>query len=209
MNHLSSTAQRRLIRIAYLLPAISGAIMLSLFAIPNMFFLFQGEAHETWSLLGLLGNTWKVCSELSEVSVNAFWFSIVMRFFVVLSFLAIVGYLLTAIPAAICSSMAFSLPPTHPEANHAKRWMQFFCPNRIVYAISNLFPLVAALFPHVLLSNYRAQLGYSMQLWYVPQWLPLWLVVAVLIAINLGGFFALLGAQSREQMDMFRLYKKK
>ena len=48
-----------------------------------------------------------------------------------------------------------------------------------------------------------------MQLFYEPAWLPLWLVVAVLVVVNLVGFFALLGAQEREEMDMFRLYKKK
>ena len=182
--------------------------MLILFAIPNLFFLYQGEAHKTWSLFGLLGNTWKECSRLGDVSVNAFWFSMTMRFFVVLSLLAMLGYLLTAIPAAICSSKAFSVPPTHPDANRAKRWLRFFCPNRILYAVTNLLLLVSALFPHILLANYRSQMGYVMELWYTPQWLPLWLVAAVLAVLNLTSFFALLPAQEREQMDMFRLYKK-
>jgi len=109
----------------------------------------------------------------------------------------------------ICSIKAFSVPHTHPDANRAKRWMRFFCPNRITYALANLLPLLPAFFPHILLSNYRSQLGYLMQLFYEPAWLPLWLVVAVLVVVNLVGFFALLGAQEREEMDMFRLYKKK
>ena len=119
------------------------------------------------------------------------------------------GYSFVAIPAAICSVKAFSVPYTHLEANHAKRWMRFFCPNRITYALANLLLLLPALFPHILVSNYLSQLGYLMELWFTPHWLPLWLVVAVLVSVNLVGFFALLGAQSREQMDMFRLYKKK
>lgn len=208
MKHLSSTAQRRLIRLSYLLPAISGALMLVLFAVPCMFFLYNGEAYQTWSLFGLLGNTWKVCGELSEASANAVWFSFTMRFFVIASYLALIGYALVAVPSAICSYKAFSVPYTHPDANHAKRWLRFFCPNRITYVLANLLPLLTALFPHILLSNYRSQLGYAMELWYVPQWLPLWLAVAVLTALDLVSFFALLGAQEREQMDMFRLYKK-
>jgi len=208
MKTLSSNAQRRLIRLSYLLPAISGAIMLILFLTPCMFFFYKGEAHETQSLFGLLGNTWRVSGSLSEANVNAVWFAFVMRFFVILSYVALLGYALVAIPAAIFSTQAFALPPTHPDANQAKRWLRFFCPNRITYVLANLLPLLTALFPHILLSNYRSQLGYAMELWYVPQWLPLWLAVAVLTALDLVSFFALLGAQEREQMDMFRLYKK-
>ena len=183
--------------------------MLILFAIPNMFFLYQGEAHETWSLFGLLGNTWKVCGDLTDTSVNVFWFSIIMRVFVALSYVALLGYMLVAVPAAICSAWAFSLPPTHPDANQAKRWFRFFCPNRITLALVNLLPLLPTFFPHVLLSNYRSQLGYVMKLYYEPAWLPLWLVVAVLMVANTVLCFAFLAAQEREQMDMFRLYKKK
>jgi hypothetical protein len=209
MNEMTQSSKKGLIRLSYLLPAISGGVMLILFLIPCMFFFYNGEAHRTWSLFGLLGNTWKICGELTRTSAEVFWFSIVMRFFVVLSFLAILGYLLMAIPAAICSVKAFSFPPTHPEANSAKRWLRFFCPNRITFAISNLLLLLPALFPNILLSNYRSQLGYVMKLYYEPLPLPLWLVAAVLIVLNLTVFFALLGEQEREQMDMFRLYKKK
>ena len=209
MKTLSSNAQRRQIRLSYLLPAISGALMLVLFAVPCMFFLYNGEAYQTWSLFGLLGNTWKVCGELSEASANAVWFSFTMRFFVIASYLALIGYALVAVPSAICSCKAFSVPYTHPDANHAKRWLRFFCPNRVTYALVHLLPLLPALFPHILLANYRSQLGYFMELWYTPQWLPLWSVVALLIVVDLVGAFALLGAQAREQMDMFCLYKKK
>ena len=209
MKQLSNRAAWTLIRLTYLLPLISGGILLIWACVPHLFFFYRGEVYETQSLFGLIGNTWKECAALSEGSAGAVWFSFVMRTFVILSYLAILGYTLTAIPAAICSCVAFSKSPTDPNANRAKRWMRFFCPNRVTYVISNLLLLLPAFFPQILCSNYRSQLGYAMEVCYIPSWMPGWLITALLVTVNVVSFLCLLSAQSREHMDMFRLYKAK
>ena len=211
MKALSNRSAWTLIRLSYLLPAISGVILLVWACVPHLFFFYDGEAYETWSLFGLLANTWKTCSGLLEgktgASVQAAYFSYTMMLFVVLSFLAMLGYAITAIPSAICSCIAFSKAPTDPDANRAKRWLRFFGPNRVIFVITNLVPLLPAFFPYILLANYRSQLGYVMKVYYVGP--PAWAIALLLIAINVATFLCLLGAQAREHMDMFRLYKAK
>lgn len=211
MRRLSSPARRAWIRIAYLLPLITGVLLLIYALIPHLFFSYEEAIYNTQSPFELMGNTWRECRTLlngSEASANAVMFSMVQSAVVVLSWVCILLYAVVALAAAICSCVAFSNRPTSKEANRAKRWMQFFCANRVLYVLACLLPLLPAAFPHILLASYREFLFYdSMKLFFMSP--PDLAVAAVAVLCNLLSFFLLLSAQNEEHMDMFRLYKAK
>ena len=212
MKKLSAPTRRALIRTAYLMPAISGLILLIYGCIPHLFYLYENVAYDTLSTFSLMSNTFSECCGIlrgtTEGSQEALLFAYAMTFFVILFWIALIAYAITAVASAVCSTYAFSHEPTAQNANRAKRWMQFFCPNRIFYVINNLLVLIPAAFPHILLYFYYNQFGYlGMSVhFFGPSDI---LLAAILVLLNLASFLALLPAQASEHMDMFRLYKKK
>ncbi len=212
MKQLPASVARPLIRLSYLLPAITGSVMLIWAIVPHMFFLFNGTPFENdHSLFSLMGNTWNECvaamSGSAEASANALYFSYSMIAVTALSWIAIVGYAATAISSAICSCMAFAYPPTAKEANRAKRYLRFLCPNRILYVLSNLALLFPAFFPQILVSLYHSLFNYDMEVYYYAA--PAWLIVLLCLLFNIAAFLLSLPDQARTHMDMFRLYKAK
>ena len=212
MKALSSSTLRLLIRIAYLLPAIGGLILLIYALIPHIYFIYDGAAYETLSTFTLVGNTFSDCSALLDGTTDgsnyAAVFSYLMIFFGILFWIGIICYTVMAASAAICSCLAFSQKPTAKESNQAKRWFRFFCPNRGLYIFSNLLILLSAAFPHILLYFYHTQLGYtSMSVHFFG--ISDLVLAAILVLLNLVFFIALLPAQSAEHLDMYRLYKAK
>ena len=211
MIRLSSPARRAWIRIAYLLPALVALLLLIYACIPHLFFLFEGEAHETLNLFTLMSNTWDEGRALikgaTDGSGNALMFSYIMTCGVIVSWVAIVLYTLVTGPAAVCSCYAFSKEPTSRESNLAKRWLRFFCPNRILFVLTNLLPIFPSLFPYLLLANYRAYWNYDIKLFYIGP--PAWVLVVLLLLLGILPFLLLLPAQASEHLDMFRLYKAK
>ncbi len=205
-----STPRRLSIRLAYLAPLITGVILMIYGLIPHIFFMMNGKAYATLSTSELMSNTWSECRALFEgesASAGAFMFATWMRIAVVASWICIVLYAIFCIAATVCSTVAFAYPPTSKEANRAKRWMQFFCPNRPLYLLSCLLPLFPAAFPHLLLLCYRTQLVYDMSLHFIG--LSDLLLAAILAALNIASFLLTLKDQDRGHLDLYRLYKSK
>ena len=211
MSRPSSPLLRVLIRIAYFLPAIFGLTMLILAFVPHIFFFYNGTAYETQSMFDLMANTWEECQVMLDGSVNgssaAYFFSLIMSVFVVLSWICGILYAITAIASAVCSCIAFSYPPTHRNSNRTKKWLQFFCPNRALYVISTLVLLLPAAFPQILQHFYRTQFAYDMKLHFIG--VNDLILAIVLVVLNTVFFLALLHAQEIEHLDLFRLYKSK
>ncbi len=212
MKRLPSSCRRTLIRIAYLLPAISGLILLVYALIPHLYFVYENTAYETLGTFTLVSNTFAECNALlsgtTEGSAGAIFFAYGMSVFAVLFWIALALYGVTATAAAVTSVRAFSAEPTSRESNRAKRWLRFFCPNRGVYVFCNLLLLLAAAFPQILVWFYHSQLGYTdMQLHFFGPPGLVWALLSVLLSV--GSFLALLPAQAEEHLDMFRLYKAK
>lgn len=211
MSRAPSLLRRALIRIAYLLPAIFGIVMLIVALLPHVFFFYNGAAYETQSMLSLMASTWEESRAMLDGSVNgssaAYFFSLIMSVFVVLSWVCGILYALTAAASAVCSCIAFAYPPTHPISNRSKRWMQFFCPNRVLYVLSNLLLLLPAAFPQILQHFYRTQFAYDMKLYFIG--VNDLILAIVFVVVNVTSFLALLPAQADEHMDLFRLYKSK
>ena len=210
MMRLSSPTKQGLIRLCYLLPAITGIALAVWAFVPHLFFMYGDVLYETRSPFDLVCNTWTECQALlngAEASPAAVSFSLVMSAVVIALWICVVIYATVALAAAICSTVAFSYRPTAREANQAKRWMQFFCANRVLYAIANLLILLPAAFSHILLAAYQKQMHYEMSLHFIG---PSDLILAILaLLLNLGAFLLLLRAQGEEHMDLFRLYKAK
>ena len=211
---MSNRAARRwgLIRLSYLMPAISGVLLLIWGLIPHLYFYHDGAAYETMSSLSLVTNTFSTCREVlngsTEGSELAILFSNTMRFFCVLFWLGVLSYTLAAVTSAICSCYAFSKDPTSRDANRAKRWMRFFCPGRVGFVLMQAVALLSAAFPHILTYFYRMHMGYrDMSVhFFGPSDLVL---CAILLLCNIALFLATLRAQAEEHMDMYRLYKAK
>lgn len=219
MKQLPSSLSRPLIRITYCLPLLFGIVMLIHASVPHVFYIYMQDnvpnMGEDQSLFGLMSSTWKLCTAwikgtaegTAEGTPNAFYFSYMMNTAVVISWIAMVLYALTAIPAAICSFIAFSFPPTSRVSNQAKRWLQLFCPNRVLYVLALLLPLIPTSFSLFLQFGYRKLMHYDMTVHY--QGISDLALAAILTAISLAAFLLLLPAQRDEQMDMYRLCKPK
>lgn len=209
MNERTPSSRRALCRLAYLLPFIVGVILLIWASLPHVFFVKDGEAHVTMSLFRLLRNTWTDCrtvmSGTTENTAAAAYFSYIMSACVVVSWLSIAAFALNATVSAFCSFSALGKNPTAPEVNDAKRWMKFFCFNRVWLAITLLFPILPTLFPIILAHMYRKIFVYNITVHYFGP--PAWIVVILLSLSQFALFVATLRAQSEEHLDMFRLYK--
>ena len=209
MTDRKTNTRRALCRLAYLLPFLVGVILLIWACLPHVFFVKDGEAHQTMSLFRLMRNTWTECrtvmSGTTENTAAAAYFSYIMSAYAVASVVATVGFAVNATASAFCSLSALGKAPTHPEANDAKRWMRFFCFNRIWLAVTLLFPILPTLFPVVLAHMYRKMFVYDITVHYFGP--PAWIVVILLSVAQLALFLATLRAQADLHLDMFRLYK--
>ncbi len=210
MSHSSSALRRTWIRLSYLLPALTGLVLLIFFCVPHVFFMLDGEPHATLSPYTLLCRSWSESQGLREAqsaTPAATTFAMLISVVVALSWILMIVYAIVAIAAAVCSTVAFSYGPTDRNANRAKRWLQFFCPNRALLWLSALFPLLPAAFPYILLACYRKYLLYDMSLHFIgPSDL---LIASIATVLNLTLMILTLRAQSEEHMDMYRLYKAK
>ena len=211
MKQPSSALSRALIRVTYLLPALFGLCLLILAFVPHVFFMYNGKLQPTNSPFVLMSNTWEattpVVSAATQSSSTTYFFSLIMTVLTVLSWVCIFIYASMAIASAICSTVAFSCAPTDRLANRAKRWMHFFCPNRVMYVVSNLLLLLPAAFPNLLAHFYRTQLGYDVKVFFIGA--SDLLLAVIFILLSTAAFLALLPMQAREEMDMYRLANRK
>ncbi|MBQ8431350.1 MAG: hypothetical protein IJX28_00550 [Clostridia bacterium] len=207
---MPSAQKRGWIRLAYLFPILVGTLLLIYACLPHIYFIYNGEVHETVSSWELFGNTWSECRALlkaENATQEAVFFSYVLLTFAVLSMLLLLVHAAVAVASAVFSCRAFSYPPTDRMANRSKRWLQFFCPGRICYVVVGLFPLVPACLPHLLSYLYKAYFGLDVRACFF--FLPDVAMAGILTLMSTLAFLLTLGIQAEEHMDMFRLYKKK
>lgn len=201
------------IRVVYLLPLVLGLLLLLFALIPHTYFVYKDAAYENQSLFTLLGNTWDECRSMlkneaaTQYAQYAIAFSYIMLTVVILVWIFDIVYAAYAILTAVFSIRAFSVSPTDRIANRSKRWLHLLCPNRFCYVILGLLPILQGFFPSILSYCYRTRLGLDMRVYYLGIHDPI--VTSVLVLLTQGAFLLTLRAQSREHMDMFRLYKKK
>jgi len=213
MKPLPSKVARPLTVAVYLLPLLVGIFLLIWAVLPHMFyFLPPDDPRESLSLFDIMGDTWDTCGVLlnGNTTPENMYFPYIMGFCVILSWISIILYAVAALPAAICSVVAFCYPPTARNANLAKRWLQIFCPNRCTYVIFQLLPIFPALFPIVLTACLRSMFpgGEKLVLLYEAV-IPDWVLVGALVLFQTVAFLLLIPSQKKERMDMFTIYKSK
>ena len=206
-----SLLRRRLIRLVYLLPAITWLWVLIGACIPHLYFVYEDVAQETMSIVHLMGNSWRECIGFFDGTANGtpadLMFSYFAVFTVVLTWISVVWCGLFALACAGLSSYALGRAPTNKSTNRAKKIFHLVCPNRVCYALFSAFLPLISLYPQILILLYRQQLGMHVQLFAfgIMDWIP-----AILLSLlTLGGFLGTLAWQDVEHLDMFRLYKGK
>ncbi len=206
---IQNNFHRVFIRLCYLLPAILGVFLLIYALIPHLWFVFNREAHETMSLFALQGNAWElsqsVLTQGSAVSPSERLFANILTWASILFWVLMVLYILFAVMAAVCSTLAFASPPTASFANKTKRFFHLFCPNRVCFLLFSLLPVLCSLFPELLLICYRLILNYEMRLHSAIG--ADWIYALIFAAVTGATFVFTLPWQSEEHMDLYRIYR--
>ena len=208
MSRNQNIAHRALIHLCYLLPAIFGILLLIYAAVPHLWFVYDGNAYSTMNLFELQENAWAFYEDIEagtvENSTAVTWFKDLLPVVSALFWILPILYALIATMITVCSIVAFSFEPTSRIANRTKRILHLICPNRVTYLLVPVLPLLASLFPQMLLLLYRMQ-GMSIRLH--TFFLADWILVLIFAALNAVVFILLLPMQSEEHLDMFRIYK--
>ncbi len=209
-QHARSTVQRILSHTAYLLPLLLAIYLWIGAALPHLWFVYEGVARETLDLFTLISNTWEQCTSVLEQSTGVGYegtFAHLMRAAVIVFWAALILFTLFALMSAICSLIAFAMPPTDQYTNRIKRIFHLLIPNRICYLIFCALPILPMLFAHVLEWSYGAFLDMQVQLYFEGHHD---LLIAVIGAVVSGALFLLtLSNQKNAHMDMFRIYKSR
>ena len=208
MSRMSVGARRALIHLCYFLPAIFGIALLIYAAVPHLWFVYDGNAHETMDLFELHSEAWdfyeKIEAGIVENSEAVIWFEQLLPVVSALFWILPIVYAIVATMITVCSIVAFSFEPTSRTANRTKRILHLVCPNRVTYLLMPLLPLFSALFPQMMLWLYRLD-GLTARLH--TFFLADWILVLIFAALNALVFILLLPMQSEEHLDMFRIYK--
>lgn len=199
-----------MIRLAYLMPLISGIILLILGFVPHLFYRLNNDVYSTLSPFQLLGNTYEQATRFVTGTASGttadFYFFMVMLAFWALSTLCIA---LFAIFSALTSVMLYSVwtPQNHPTeiGNKLKRLYRIFVPNRGFFVFYQILPIIPAFFPYLFQLFCKKMLGQTMKVYYYG--IPDWIVALILSAAAIALFFASLSAQKENRMDLFRIYK--
>ena len=202
----ASASVRFLLNLIFWIPLLLGITFLVYAAVPHLWFVNEGAAHETMSLFRLVGNTWKSCGEAVSGSVSQTVFCWVMRFAVILFWGLLGVYFAVVLLGAFCSLIAFSYDPHSVSANRAKKVLYLLCPNRVCFCITLCLPLLCGLFPQVLMLMYRVCLSFSPRMYASP--MADWVVALAVALLSLGGFLGTRSLQERTKLDLFCLYRK-
>ncbi|MBQ9784427.1 MAG: hypothetical protein IJW29_02895 [Clostridia bacterium] len=211
MSTRARTAKRILCGVAYVLPLILGILLLVYASVPHLWFVHEHAAHETLSTHTLkenaVGAVESVLDDPDAATAPNRNFAYAVKISAVVCDVAAGLYLFIMALTALCTCVAFLLPPTHRYANRAKRILYFVCPNRITWLLSHALPVIPALFPHLLVHWYAQFQGLSMRVHFDP--MADWIAAVIAIALSVALYMLTLPWQVEEHLDMFRIYKSK
>lgn len=206
MSRLPRPFLRFLCRLCYLLPALFGIVLLIHAAVPSFWFVCDHAAGDTHSLFTLEGIVWE-WTQTPAAQAESGLSVLLLRIWCVLFWVLPILFGILAALSAICSLLAFSLPPVTTASNRIKRVLHLLCPNRICFLLFQFFPVVAALLPQVLLFCYTSLMGMEMRLAGEGCWD--WILALCFALSSSLLFFLTLPMQREERLDMFCIYKSK
>lgn len=207
-----SPLRRAAVRLSYLSPLLFVALFTLLACLPQIFFTYSGEAtRESNSLFSLMANGIEASkitlsgSEAVDAASRSFAYAVLI--YCGLSIVCLILLWITALLWTGFSCYVFSKRPTSEEANKAKRWFRFFCPNRILLLLSELTLALPLCFPQVLSFFYLTFFGMPWK----PHYLgvsPI-LVMGIFLLLSVALLFGTLPLQDAEHMDLYRLYRNR
>ena len=200
--------RRAALRGVYLLPLLGILVFCIYAAIPHIWFVYESQAHETVSLFELLQNVSKTCQSARESGTAdeaTLQFASLMSAATVFFRIVLVLYAVFAVSTAVCSTVAFSAPPTSVLSNKTKRILGLICPSRPIYLGLSVLPIIPAFFPSLLVYAYSALLGIEMKVHAAP--VADWVLALILVSLNVILYIATLPLQAEEHMDLFRIYR--
>ena len=206
MSRLPRPLRRLLCRLCYLLPALFGILLLIHAAVPSFWYVYQQKAMDTHSLFSLEGSVW-AWTQTPTAQAESGLSVLLLRAWCVLFWVLPIVFGILAALSAICSLLAFSLPPVTTASNRIKRVLHLLCPNRICFLLFQFFPVAAALLPQVLLFCYVHLMGMEMRLAGELFWD--WSLALCFALVSSLLFFLTLPLQREERLDMFCIYKSK
>lgn len=199
-----------LIRLAYLLPILCGAVLLLLACIPHLFYLADGTTRNTMSLFELMGNTYKSGTTFLSGTVQGttadlyFYFVILTLFWVSITCMVLYGLFCVATALMTCFVWTPMRTPTELE-NKLKRAYRILVPNRGFFVFFQILPLIPSLFPYFFGLFANRMLGQNMRVYYLG--IPDFVIVLALAAMSLTLFFVTLSDQKHNKTDLFRIFK--
>ncbi len=202
-----SGSVRFLLNLIFWVPLLLGIAFFVYAAVPHLWFVNDGAAHETMSLFRLVGNTWKNCGEAVSSSVSQTVFCFVMRAAVILFWGMLSFYFVVTLMGAFCSLIAFSYDPYSGSANRAKKVLYLLCPNRVCWCIVLCLPLLCGLFPQLLMLMYRACLSFQPRMYASP--MADWAAALIVAVLSVGSFFGTIRLQEKTKLNLFCLYRKR
>ena len=209
MSRFRTTGEQFAIRICYLLPLLSGALLLIPALVPHIFFLQDSSLSATVNVFDLLGSIRAQASNLlhaesGSVASSTYYFALLMSVLTAVSWFFTVWYALFAVASAAVSVWAFGAPPS-AALNTAKRVYRILVPNRVFYGVFCALPLLPALMPYLYAHFLRTMLGTAVSVHFYGA--PDFVYTLLALLICAVPFYAWLPAQKRERMDLFRIYK--
>ena len=208
---MNGTKQRiGLIRLAYLTPIVSAAILLILALLPRVFYTSGEGVGPDFSLFQLQALTYetgmKFFSGESAGSTPDFYFYLYMLAFRAISVICMVYYGIFSIFTALMAPLAWTPQArSTPRGNKWKRWYRIVVPNRGFFVFLQFLPLFPALYPYLFQITANKLLGTSMKACYYG--IPDFIIVLLLAALSVALFLLTKSHQKQNRMDLFRIYK--
>lgn len=208
MNAPQKTGGSFLVRLSYLLPLLSGLLLLIPAFVPHIFFYRGKSLSATIGLFDLLGYLRAEASHVlhasETVAPSIYRSALLASILTVASWFFIVWYAIFAILSAVVGIWA-SQKISSASLNTAKRVYRIVVPNRVFYGIFCFLPLLPALMPYCYERFLSTTLSETVRVYFYgpPDWV--WaLIGGVLCAVP---FFLSLRAQKEQKIDLFRIYR--
>ena len=208
MNAPQKTGGSFLARLSYLLPLLSGALLLIPAFVPHIFFYRGKSLSATIGLFDLLGylraGAANVLHASETVAPSIYRSALLASILTAVSWFLIVWYAIFAILSAVVGVWSACGVPS-ASLNTAKRVYRIVVPNRVFYGIFCFLPILPALMPYCYERFLSTTLSETVRVYFygAPDWVFA-LIGGVLCAVP---FFLSLRAQKEQKIDLFRIYR--
>ena len=192
------------IYLRYLLPIFTPIIIFAMLFVPSYRFIFSDEVGDPMSCARLLSNSWyqvrNVLFGSTEQTNMATSFSTMLFALIII---LVVLYLISIAISIWSAVVAFRyfLSENRESAEHSRRFLQVFIPNRIVLSIFTLLSLSISVLPYLMKPLYW--FNYSQAVTVILEAPDSLIVGGVLVLATLVLSIACAPAERKQEIDVF------